>query len=83
MTQDEIRDRVRDIVIAHFSCDPAKVTDEAQFVADLDGDSLDSVEVVMELELAFDVEIPDDQAENLQTFGDAVKWLSGKLTQPA
>ncbi|WP_447941500.1 acyl carrier protein [Brevundimonas mediterranea] len=70
-------ERVRKIVIDHLDADPDKVTEKASFIDDL-GDSLDNVELVMAFEEEFDIEIPDDAAEHIQTVGDAVKFIDEK-----
>jgi acyl carrier protein len=56
--------------------DRVKVTDNASFIDDLGADSLDTVELVMAFEEEFEIEIPDDAAENIQTFGDAVSFIN-------
>ena len=65
-------ERVRKIVIDHLDADPEKVVEKASFIDDLGADSLDNVELVMAFEEEFDIEIPDDAAEHIQTVGDAV-----------
>ncbi|MGI4818518.1 MULTISPECIES: acyl carrier protein [unclassified Brevundimonas] len=72
-------ERVRKIVIEQLDADPDKVTEKASFIDDLGADSLDTVELVMAFEEEFDVEIPDDAAEHIQTVGDAVKFINEKL----
>ena len=72
----DILERVRKIVIEHLDADPEKVTEKASFIDDLGADSLDQVELVMAFEEEFSVEIPDDAAESIQTFGDAVSYLT-------
>ncbi len=72
----EIADRVKKIVIEHLNVEDDKVTEKASFIDDLGADSLDQVELVMAFEEEFEVEIPDDAAENIQTFGDAVEFLT-------
>ncbi len=72
----DIADRVKKIVVEHLSVEEAKVTEKASFIDDLGADSLDQVELVMAFEEEFDVEIPDDAAEGIQTFGDAVSFLT-------
>ena len=72
-------ERVRKIVIEHLDADPEKVTDKASFNDDLGADSLDNVELVMAFEEEFDIEIPDDAAETIQTVGDAVTFIDGRL----
>ena len=74
----DILERVRKIVIEHLDADPDKVTEKASFIDDLGADSLDNVELVMAFEEEFDIEIPDDAAEHIQTVGDAVNFISEK-----
>jgi acyl carrier protein len=71
----DIAERVKKIVVEHLSVEPEKVTDNANFIDDLGADSLDTVELVMAFEEEFNVEIPDDAAETIQTVGDAIKFL--------
>ena len=71
----EIADKVKKIVVEHLGVEEAKVTPEASFIDDLGADSLDTVELVMAFEEEFGIEIPDDAAETIQTFGDAVKFI--------
>ena len=68
-------ERVKKIVVEHLNVDADKVTETASFIEDLGADSLDTVELVMAFEEEFNVEIPDDAAETIQTVGDAVKFL--------
>ena len=68
-------DRVKKMVVEHLDADEAKVTKDAHFVDDLGADSLDTVELVMAFEEEFDIEIPDDAAEHIQTVGDAVAHI--------
>ena len=75
----DIADRVRKIVVEHLNVDAEKVVDKASFIDDLGADSLDNVELVMAFEEEFDIEIPDDAAEHIQTVGDAVKFIDEKL----
>jgi acyl carrier protein len=75
----DILERVRKIVIEHLDADPEKVTEKASFIDDLGADSLDNVELVMAFEEEFDIEIPDDAAEHIQTVGDAVKFIQERL----
>ncbi len=71
----DVADRVKKIVVEHLGVEDAKVTEAASFIDDLGADSLDTVELVMAFEEEFNVEIPDDAAENIQTVGDAVKFI--------
>ncbi len=75
----DITDRVKKIVVEHLNVDEGKVSDDASFIDDLGADSLDTVELVMAFEEEFDIEIPDDAAETIQTFGDAVKFINEKI----
>ncbi len=72
----DIAERVRKIVVEHLGVEAEKVSDTASFIDDLGADSLDTVELVMAFEEEFGIEIPDDAAETIQTFGDAVKFIT-------
>lgn len=72
----DVAERVKKIVVEHLGADADKVVEGASFIDDLGADSLDTVELVMAFEEEFSVEIPDDAAENIQTVGDAVKFIS-------
>ena len=67
--------KVIDIIVDKLGVDPSEVTPEANFTNDLGADSLDTVELIMEFEKEFNIAIPDDQAENIGTVGDAVKYI--------
>jgi acyl carrier protein len=67
--------RVREIIINELGIEPEKVTDEASFVEDLGADSLDTVELVMAFEEEFGIDIPDEDAEQMRTVGDAIQYL--------
>jgi len=71
----DVAERVKKIVVEHLGVDADKVAEGASFIDDLGADSLDTVELVMAFEEEFSVEIPDDAAENIQTVGDAVKFI--------
>jgi len=71
-------DKVREIIANELGVEMEKVTDEASFVEDLGADSLDTVELVMAFEEEFSVEIPDEDAEQMQTVGDAIRYLQDK-----
>jgi acyl carrier protein len=75
---DNTESKVREIIINELGVEPEKVTMEASFVEDLGADSLDTVELVMAFEEEFGIEIPDEDAEKLQTVGDAVKYVKEK-----
>ena len=70
-----VAERVTDIVAEQLGVDKEKITLETSFVNDLGADSLDTVELVMELEEEFDINIPDDAAEKIQTVGQAIKFI--------
>jgi acyl carrier protein len=70
-----IEERVKEIIIKQMGADKDKIAMETSFVNDLGADSLDTVELVMEFEDAFDMNIPDDDAEKIQTVGDAIKYI--------
>jgi acyl carrier protein len=71
----DIAERVKKIVVEHLGVDEDKVVEAASFIDDLGADSLDTVELVMAFEEEFNVEIPDDAAEKIQTVGDAVSFI--------
>ena len=73
-----IEERVVEIVAEQMGVDKAQVTRETSFVNDLGADSLDTVELVMEFEDEFDISIPDEDAEKIQTVGNAVTYITGK-----
>ena len=75
MANKDIADKVKKMVVDHLGVEESKVTDEANFIDDLGADSLDTVELVMAFEEAFDVEIPDEKAETILTVGDAISHL--------
>ena len=71
----DITSRVKAIIVDKLGVDDAELTPEATFTNDLGADSLDTVEVIMELEKEFDITIPDDQAEKIATVGDAIAYV--------
>ena len=75
MRDGDIEERVRKKVVEHLGVEEEKVTRNASFIDDLGADSLDTVELVMAFEEEFGIEIPDDAAEKIQTFGDAVDYI--------
>ena len=71
----DIADRVKNIVVEHLGVDADKVVEGASFIDDLGADSLDTVELVMAFEEEFEIEIPDDAAEKIQTIKDAISFI--------
>ncbi len=78
MSQEEILQKVCTIVSEQLSVEASEVKSDSNFQNDLGADSLDTVELVMALEEAFDIEIPDESAEGIATVGDAVKFIEEK-----
>jgi len=74
----DIAGKVKEIVVSKLGVDEAQVTPEASFINDLGADSLDTVELVMEFEKAFNIQIPDEDAEKISTVGDAINYLKSK-----
>ena len=72
---DDILGKVQKIVSEQLGVDVAEVKPEASFANDLGADSLDTVELIMEFEKEFDIQIPDDQAENIATVGQAISYI--------
>ena len=75
---EEIETKVIEIVSEQMGVDKAQVTRETHFINDLNADSLDTVELVMEFEDEFEISIPDEDAEKIQTVGNAVEYITGK-----
>ncbi len=73
--KNSIREKVIDIVCEQMGASRDKITDETSFINDLGADSLDTVELVMEFEDEFDLNIPDEDAEKIQTVGDAIAYI--------
>lgn len=74
----DVFDRVKNIIVDQLDVDEAEITMEASFADDLEADSLDVVELVMELEDEFDMEIADEEAEKIATVGDAVEYINSQ-----
>ncbi|MBL4871479.1 MAG: acyl carrier protein [Robiginitomaculum sp.] len=72
----DVLSRVTKMVVEHLDVEESKVTQKANFIEDLGADSLDNVELVMAFEEEFDIEIPDDAAETIQTVGNAVDFIT-------
>ena len=78
MYQEAILEKVRSIVAEQLSVESTEIKPDSNFQNDLGADSLDTVELVMALEEAFDIEMPDEAAEGIATVGDAVKYIEEK-----
>lgn len=72
-------DKVKEVIVDKLGAEEDKITMEASFVDDLGADSLDTVELIMELEEEFGIEIPDEDAENMTTVGAAVEYIQTKV----
>ncbi|HRE41050.1 MAG TPA: acyl carrier protein [Ignavibacteria bacterium] len=79
MTQAEIQEKVKQAIIDKLNVEESKITPEASFINDLGADSLDTVELVMKFEEEFDIKIPDEDAEKIQSVGAAVTYIEDKL----
>lgn len=76
MSDKSIEDRVKDIIVDQLGVNADQVNPEAKFVEDLGADSLDTVELVMAFEEEFDVEVPDEEAEKLQSVGNVITYIT-------
>ncbi len=74
-----VEEKVKKIIVEQLGVEEDDVVPEAKFVDDLGADSLDTVELVMALEEAFDIEIPDEDAEKIQTVGRAMEYIKEKI----
>ncbi|PWU05729.1 MAG: acyl carrier protein [Verrucomicrobia bacterium] len=78
MADKSIEEKVKNIIVEQLGVNPEQVTPSASFITDLRADSLDTVELVMAFEEEFSVEVPDEDAEKLQTVGDVIKYIEEK-----
>ena len=78
MTREEIFDQIREMLVEQLGVDEADIKEEASFADDLDADSLDLVEMIMEMEDKFSVKISDEEAEKIRTVGQAVDFVAGR-----
>ena len=83
LTKDEIRAKIKKIVVENLGVAEDQVTDDAQFSQDLGADSLDQVELVMSLEEEFGAEIRDEDADSLNTVGDAINYIASRIADKA
>jgi len=74
----EISSKVKAIIVDKLVIDESEVTNDSNFMSDLGADSLDTVELIMEFEKEFDLQIPDDEAEKITTVGEAIKYIESK-----
>jgi acyl carrier protein len=74
----DIETKVKEIIVNKLGVDDGQITPEASFTNDLGADSLDTVELVMEFEKAFNLQIPDEDAEKIGTVGDAINYIKSK-----
>jgi len=74
----DVETKVKEIIVNKLGVEDSQITPEASFTNDLGADSLDTVELVMEFEKAFNLQIPDEDAEKIGTVGDAVKYIKSK-----
>lgn len=72
-------DEVRDIIVEQLHVPPEKVTEDAKYIEDLGADSLDTVELIMAMEEKFGIEVPDEDAQKLETVGKTITYLEDKL----
>ena len=70
--------KVKEIIVEKLGVDEAEITPEANFTKDLGADSLDTVELIMEFEKAFDIQIPEEEAQKIATVGDAIKFIEAQ-----
>ena len=72
---ENIENKVKEIIIVKLGIEESEITDSASFTNDLGADSLDTVELIMEFEKEFDIQIPDDKAEKIETVGDVIEYV--------
>ena len=72
----EVQEKIKQIIVDELGVDEAEVTENARFIEDLGADSLDLVELVMRFEEEFDIEIPDEDAEKIQSVNDAIEYIT-------
>ncbi len=78
MSEKTIEQRVKDIIVEQLGVNPEQVTPTARFIEDLNADSLDTVELIMAFEEEFGVEVPDEEAEKLQSVGEVIRYIEEK-----
>ena len=75
---EDIKKKVKEIIVEKLGVDENEVTDEASFTNDLGADSLDTVELIIQFEKEFNISIPDDQAEKIATVGEAIEYIENQ-----
>ncbi len=81
MSEKTIEEKVKDIIVEQLGVNPEQVTPSASFIEDLGADSLDTVELVMAFEEEFGVDVPEEDAEKLQSVGDVIKYIEEKAAK--
>jgi len=81
MADKSIEEKVKDIIVEQLGVNPEQVTPQASFIEDLGADSLDIVELVMAFEEAFEIEIPDEDAEKIATVKDAIDYIESRTVK--
>ena len=81
MSNDEMVQKIKDLIAESLGVSHSEVVPSASFIEDLNADSLDIVEMVMQFEKEFDIEIPDDDAEKMQTISDAIGYLKERVDE--
>jgi acyl carrier protein len=76
MADQNVESKVKEIIVSKLGVEDSQITNSASFTNDLGADSLDTVELVMEFEKAFNLQIPDEDAEKIQTVGDAITYIT-------
>ena len=74
-------DKIKEIIVDKLGVEDSKITEDAKFIDDLGADSLDTVELIMQFEEEFNIEIPDEDAESIVTVGKAINYIDSKLTE--
>ena len=81
MSMSQNMDKVREIIVDKLGVEHSKITEDAKFIDDLGADSLDTVELIMQFEEEFNIEIPDEDAESIVTVGKAIDYIDSKLAE--
>lgn len=81
MADNDVETKIKEAIVEKLGVEESKVTPQASFINDLGADSLDTVELIMELENKFNIQIPDEDQEKIQTVGDAVNYVKSKIAK--